>query len=61
MIGRQHESHPQGVLGDNTLEHVLHEVPANRAILYTWSNRNWTEAGDRRAFIEEVTTDNVSI
>src|SRR5262245_45059459 len=61
MIGRKHEPHPQIVPGGDALEHVLHEVPANRAILHSGSHRNRAEASDRRTFIEEVTANNSPI
>src|SRR5262245_39564543 len=61
MIGRQHESYPLVVPGGGAIKYVLHEVPANRAVLYSGSNRNRAEAGDHRAFVEEVAAHNAPI
>ena len=61
MIGRMHESHPQIVPGSDALKYVLHEVPTDRAVLHGGSDRNRAEAGNRRAFIEEVAAHNASI
>src|SRR5262245_55367426 len=61
MVGRKHEPHPQIMPGSDALEHGLHKVLANRAILHSGSNRNRAEASDRRAFIEEVTANDASI
>src|SRR5215510_2831118 len=61
MIGRMHESYPQRVPGGDAVEHVLHEVPASCAILHGGSNRTRAEAGNRRAFVEEVAANNAPI
>jgi hypothetical protein len=61
MIGGMDESHPQVAPCGSPVEHSLHKVSADGAVLHRGRNRNRAEAGDGGAFVEKVTANDAPI
>jgi hypothetical protein len=53
--------HAKDVPGGGTIEHILHEVPADGVVLHGRRDRNRTKTRNRGTFVEEVTTDDLPI